>query len=31
VLHDDGTTTDIEVDATTGRVVSTQHDDWDGS
>jgi uncharacterized membrane protein YkoI len=31
VLHDDGTATEIEVDAATGRVVSTKlDDDWNG-
>jgi hypothetical protein len=29
LLHENGTATDVEVDAATGRVVSTQHhDDW---
>jgi uncharacterized membrane protein YkoI len=33
VLHQDGTTTDVEVDATTGHVVSLKSDtdQWDGS
>jgi hypothetical protein len=32
LLHENGTTTEIEVDAATGQVVTTEHDDdWDGS
>jgi hypothetical protein len=32
LLHEDGSATQIEVDAATGQVVSTQFDnDWDGS
>jgi hypothetical protein len=32
LLHEDGTATKIEVDAATGRVLSTKlDDDWDGS
>jgi hypothetical protein len=31
VLHDDGTVTEVEIDAATGRVLSTETDDhWDG-
>ncbi len=30
LLHDDGSTTDVEVDTVTGQVTSTDHDnDWD--
>jgi hypothetical protein len=32
LLHEDGTATQVEVDAATGRIVSTKLDnDWDGS
>jgi uncharacterized membrane protein YkoI len=30
LLHDDGSTTDVEVDTVTGQVTSINHDnDWD--
>jgi hypothetical protein len=32
LVHENGTATEIEVDAATGQVVTTEHDDdWDGN